>query len=159
MSDSGTGPGPGDGRDDFDPYDPSRTPSPPPTSPAPGSTPPAPPSAAPVEGWGQAQPPPFGYGQPQYGQPQYGQPVGTPPPNHLVWAILTTLFCCLPLGIVSIVFAAQVNNKWSTGDMAGAVQASRKAKNFAIWSAVVTVVAAVAAVLGTGLLVGLSGPE
>jgi hypothetical protein len=27
-------------------------------------------------------------------------------PNHLVWAILATLFCCLPLGIVSIVYAA-----------------------------------------------------
>ena len=24
-------------------------------------------------------------------------------PNHLVWAILSTLFCCLPFGIVSIV--------------------------------------------------------
>ncbi|WP_010343070.1 CD225/dispanin family protein, partial [Xanthomonas sacchari] len=24
--------------------------------------------------------------------------------NNLVWAILTTLFCCLPLGIVSIVY-------------------------------------------------------
>ena len=23
-------------------------------------------------------------------------------PNHLVWAILTTLFCCLPAGIGSI---------------------------------------------------------
>jgi len=23
-------------------------------------------------------------------------------PNHLVWAILSTLFCCLPLGIVLI---------------------------------------------------------
>ena len=26
-------------------------------------------------------------------------------PNHMVWAILTTLFCCLPLGVVSIVYA------------------------------------------------------
>ena len=29
-----------------------------------------------------------------------------PPPNYLVWAILSTLFCCLPLGIASIVFLA-----------------------------------------------------
>ena len=36
-------------------------------------------------------------------------------PNHLVWAILSTLFCCLPLGIVSIVFAAQVNGKLAAG--------------------------------------------
>ena len=43
------------------------------------------------------------------------------PQNYLVWAILTTLFCCLPLGIVSIVFAAQVDGKLASGDYAGAV--------------------------------------
>lgn len=57
-------------------------------------------------------------------------------PNHLVWAILTTLFCCLPLGIVSIVYAAQVDGKRAAGDLAGAWEASRKAKLWAIWSAV-----------------------
>ncbi|GAA3547828.1 hypothetical protein AFL01nite_22900 [Aeromicrobium flavum] len=68
-------------------------------------------------------------------------PVGqTPPPNNLVWAILTTLFCCLPLGVVSIVYAAQVNGKFAAGDLAGAQESSRKAKQWAIWSAVVGVV-------------------
>ena len=57
-------------------------------------------------------------------------------PNHLVWAILTTLFCCLPLGIVSIVYAAQVDGKRAAGDLPGAWEASRKAKLWAIWSAV-----------------------
>lgn len=51
-------------------------------------------------------------------------------PNHLVWAILSTLFCCLPFGIVAIVFAAQVNSKLQAGDVAGALESSRKAK---IW--------------------------
>ena len=45
-------------------------------------------------------------------------------------AILTTLFCCLPLGIVAIVFAAQVGGKLKAGDYDGARDASRKAK---IW--------------------------
>jgi hypothetical protein len=54
-----------------------------------------------------------------------------PPPNYLVWAILTTIFCCLPFGIVSIVFAAQVNSKWQAGDYDGALNASKNAK---IWS-------------------------
>jgi hypothetical protein len=54
-----------------------------------------------------------------------------PPPNYLVWAILTTIFCCLPFGIVSIVFAAQVNSKWQAGDYDGAMNASKNAK---IWS-------------------------
>lgn len=115
---------------------------------------------------GQGQPPygqqPYGQGQPQYGQPQYGQPpygqqpygpqygqpygapygqpAGPPPSNYLVWAILSTLLCCLPLGVVSIVFATQVNNKYAVGDLAGAQDASRKARNFAIASAVSGVV-------------------
>ncbi|MCA1719401.1 MAG: CD225/dispanin family protein [Actinobacteria bacterium] len=52
-------------------------------------------------------------------------------PNYLVPAILTTLFCCLPLGIVSIVFAAQVNGKLEAGDRAGALDSSRKARMWA----------------------------
>ncbi|MEZ5117286.1 MAG: CD225/dispanin family protein [Candidatus Nanopelagicales bacterium] len=82
-------------------------------------------------------PPPGGYGA---APPPYGQPMGTPPPNYLVWAILTTVFCCLPLGIVSIVFAAQVNSKWAVGDVAGAMDSSNKAKQFALWSAIAGVV-------------------
>ena len=58
---------------------------------------------------------------------------GTVPhiPNHLVWAILVTIFCCLPFGIVSIVYAAQVNGKVAAGDIVGAREASQKAK---IWA-------------------------
>jgi hypothetical protein len=60
-----------------------------------------------------------------------------------VWAILTTIFCCLPVGIVSIVFAAQVNGKYAAGDHQGALDASNKAKQFAIWAAIAGVVAGV----------------
>ena len=74
-------------------------------------------------------------------------PPPTPPgvvvPNHLVWAILTTLFCCLPAGIVSIVYAAQVNGKLAVGDIAGARESSDKAKKWAMWSAIIGVVAIV----------------
>lgn len=52
-------------------------------------------------------------------------------PNYLVQSILVTIFCCLPLGIVSIVFAAQVNGKAAAGDIAGAMAASKQAKTFA----------------------------
>ncbi|MBA4608706.1 CD225/dispanin family protein [Aeromicrobium sp. Marseille-Q0843] len=67
----------------------------------------------------------------------------TPPPNNLVWAILTTIFCCLPLGVVSIVYAAQVNGKFAAGDLAGAQESSRKAKQWAIWSVIAFFVALV----------------
>jgi len=52
-------------------------------------------------------------------------------PNYLVHAILVTLFCCLPFGIVSIVYAAQVNGKLQAGDYNGAVECSNKAKTWA----------------------------
>jgi uncharacterized membrane protein len=67
--------------------------------------------------------------------PGYGAPVQGPPPNNLVWAILVTILCCLPLGIVSIVYAARVDSKWAIGDAAGAYEASNKAKQWAIWGA------------------------
>ena len=50
--------------------------------------------------------------------------------NYLIPAILSTIFCCLPLGVVSIIFATQVNSKVATGDVQGAAEASRKAKMF-----------------------------
>ena len=55
-------------------------------------------------------------------------------PNYLVQAILVTLFCCLPFGIVAIVFAAQVNGKAQAGDIAGATEVSRKAKMWCWWA-------------------------
>ena len=59
------------------------------------------------------------------------------PDNNLVWAILSTILCCLPLGIVSIVYAAKVDGLYASGDYAGAKDASDKAKKFAIIGAVV----------------------
>jgi hypothetical protein len=52
-------------------------------------------------------------------------------PNYLVQSILTTVCCCLPLGIVAIVYAAQVNGKAAAGDYAGAKDCSDKAKMWA----------------------------
>lgn len=52
-------------------------------------------------------------------------------PNHLVKAIISTACCCLPFGIVAIVFAAQVNGKLDAGDYAGAQKASQEANKWA----------------------------
>ena len=62
------------------------------------------------------------------------QPPGYAPatiPNYLVFAILATVFCCLPTGIVSIIYAAQVNTKIAARDIVGATQASNNAKMWA----------------------------
>lgn len=50
-------------------------------------------------------------------------------PNYLVPAIIS-IFCCWPLAIPAIIFAVQVNNKVTAGDIAGAQDASKKAKMF-----------------------------
>jgi Interferon-induced transmembrane protein len=50
-------------------------------------------------------------------------------PNYLVPAIIS-IFCCWPLAIPAIIFAVQVNNKVTAGDLAGAQDASKKAKMF-----------------------------
>jgi hypothetical protein len=57
-----------------------------------------------------------------------GSPGGVNVPNHLVFAILVTVLCCLPTGIAAIVYAAQVNGKLQAGDIAGAQEASKNAK-------------------------------
>ena len=118
--------------------------------PPPGAEPyPPPPSGQPGYGApGQYSQP--GYGAPgQYGQASYGQPAGgygawgqpapsgVPPQNYLVWAILSTLFCCLPLGIPAIVFASQVNSKWNAGDWAGADASAQKARQFSLWGTII----------------------
>lgn len=78
------------------------------------------------------------------------------PSNNLVLAILSTLFCCLPFGVVSIVFASQVDNKWNSGDHAGAQEAADKAKRWAIISAVAGVVAIVAYIVIVVVIIGAS---
>jgi hypothetical protein len=98
---------------------------------------------------------PGGYGGPGYGGPGYGGPgyggqpgySGPAPSSYLVWAILSTLFCCVPFGIVSIVFAAQVNSKWTAGDFQGAMDSSSKARTWAIVSTVCGVIAIIILVI------------
>src|SRR5207247_2556910 len=50
-------------------------------------------------------------------------------PNYIVPAIIS-IFCCWPLAIAAIIFASQVNSKLAAGDVAGAEDASKKAKMF-----------------------------
>ncbi len=52
------------------------------------------------------------------------------PDNFLLWSILSTVLCCLPLGIVAIIYANKVDTLWATGDKAGAIDAAKKAKIF-----------------------------
>jgi hypothetical protein len=55
--------------------------------------------------------------------------------------------CCLPLGIVSIVYSTRVSGLWSQGRYAEAQAASDNAKKWAIISAIVGAVVAVISVI------------
>ena len=99
-----------------------------------------------------SQQPPSYQPQPGYG-PQ--QPYGVQPPmpdTYMVWAVLVTVFCCLPFGIVSIVKASQVSSLYNQGRYQEAVAASEAAKKWAIWSAIVGVVLSI-----IGFFLGLYG--
>ncbi len=99
-------------------------------------------------------------GVPTQAMPGQPTPIQTPgvviPPgatvqNYLVFAILVTVFCCLPAGIPAIVFAAQVNGKLQAGDYAGAMQASKNAK---LWTLIALGVG-LAGIVIYALLIGL----
>jgi len=61
--------------------------------------------------------------------PAYGMPAATANvPTYLWQSIVVTLCCCLPLGIVAIIYSAQVSSKQSAGDVTGALDASKKAR-------------------------------
>ena len=59
---------------------------------------------------------------PQYAQQQ--DPAEPCPPTNLVWAIISTVLCCIPTGIVAIIYALKVTNKYREGDIEGAKRAS-----------------------------------
>ena len=86
-----------------------------------------------------------------YGQPQ--KPInGT---TYLIFAIISTLLCCLPLGIVAIVYASKINSLQRNGDYAGAQNAAKKAKMFTIIGTVAALVVSIfyiifAVVIGIG---------
>lgn len=65
------------------------------------------------------------------------------PENYLVFAILTTVCCCLPFGIVAIVKAGKVNEYYAMQQYEMAQMASQETKKWCI------IAAATGAVIGT----------
>ncbi len=75
---------------------------------------------------------------------------GPPPNNNLVIGIIATvvsvMFCCIPHGLVSLIFATQVNKKAAMGDMPGAVNAAKQAKTWGIVSIIVSIAGLIIAI-------------
>ncbi|HKN56959.1 MAG TPA: CD225/dispanin family protein [Amycolatopsis sp.] len=84
--------------------------------------------------------------QPPY---QHGpRPIyGPPPESNLVWAILATVMCCLPLGIVALVKAGEVDSLWMQGRHEEAQASADAAKKWSIWAAVAGGVLVLAAII------------
>ena len=64
-----------------------------------------------------------------------------PPDNNMVWAILSTVFCCLPIGIYAIIQASKVHDLWRSGYYDAAVKAANDARRWSFIGAVVSIVA------------------
>ncbi|HMO14632.1 MAG TPA: CD225/dispanin family protein [Pirellulaceae bacterium] len=88
------------------------------------------------------------YQSPKYGGPPEVQARGPKPKSFLIESILLLIFCGGLFAIPAIVFAAQVDSKYNSGDYAGAVAASKNAK---IWCIVAFCIGIVCSVASIGL--------
>ena len=86
----------------------------------------------------QGQPAPAQQPQINYQQPATTEPC---PPTNLVWAIITTVLCCIPSGIVAIFYALKVSNKYREGDIEGAKRASETGAWWCIASIILGIIA------------------
>lgn len=68
----------------------------------------------------------------QYNNISHDTPLPPRPENNLVLAIITTICCCLPLGIVAIIKAARVNGFYMAGQYEMAVASAAEAKKWAL---------------------------
>lgn len=98
---------------------------------------------------------PYGYNANPYGGYNQGyDPNQTPPmpSNYLIWAILATICCCIPTGIVAIFYAAKVSPAYYRGDYVAALDASSKAQLWVIISFVAGLIWAPFSVLFSALV-------
>lgn len=75
------------------------------------------------------------------------------PDNNLVLAIICTVLCCLPAGIVSIISATKVDGLWNSGQYDDAIREAKKAKDWAIYGAIAVGVV----ILLYVIVIGMSG--
>lgn len=80
-------------------------------------------------------------GATQYWQPgtAYNEaPDMRPPmsPTYLPWALIVTLICCMPVGIVAIIYSSLVESRYTSGNYVGSQRASETTKTWCIVGAV-----------------------
>ncbi|MFV0289826.1 MAG: CD225/dispanin family protein [Mangrovibacterium sp.] len=53
-----------------------------------------------------------------------------PPRTYLAGAIITMIFCCFPIGLISFIYAIRVENLFYSGNYEGAIRSSRNARTW-----------------------------
>lgn len=74
------------------------------------------------------------------------------PSSNMVFAILTTCLCCLPFGIVAIVYASKVDGCWFSGQYDEAYYYSKKAHNWSMASLITGLVVVVLYIIFVAIL-------
>lgn len=75
------------------------------------------------------------------------------PDNYQVWAVLSTFFCCMPIGIMALMKSNQVDSLWSMGSYDEAIKVSEDVKKYLLIALVCGAVSIVAGLLLFILLV------
>ena len=88
------------------------------------------------------------------GDAKSSEPTEPMPPNHMAEAILVTLLCCLPLGIVAIIKASSVQTAYLTGNYELALAHSQEAKQWSMYGLIGGIVVGL-----VYLVIALSNPE
>lgn len=78
------------------------------------------------------------------------------PENNLAWSILTTVLCCMPLGIVAILKATKVDSLWAQGAQEEAIKASNDAKKWCLFGLAGGVIYGILVAIYMGVIVFLS---
>jgi len=77
-------------------------------------------------------------------------------PDHLVMAILVTVCCCLPLGIIAVIKSTECRSARARGDRANAIENSRQAKKFSLIGLGVGIGIIVLVLALYGIVIGLA---
>lgn len=75
------------------------------------------------------------------------------PPTNLVWAIVSTILCCLPVGVVAIVYASKVSGYYYRNEFVKAKKASDRAlywslASFITWMVTYPIISALSVLTG-----------
>jgi len=75
--------------------------------------------------------------------------------TYLWQSLVATLLCCLPTGAIALVYAAMAQNRLQTGDLAGARDASDRARRWCVVSVIAFVVVMLLYVVAVVIIVAI----